>query len=282
MLIALLSYQIIPNLIFILAVAGILLLILRRLPEAAALQASEPKQLPVEARLLDKGLPAMAVSKIQSWLKFWIKKIWNFALEAKDLRPTAVTGYKIRKIFGNKFAPQQPIMSPPLTTHEIKSERYYLDTIKLDPKNLGNYDALGRYYLEKLNFQDARDIYDYLAKHEQANADYHGRAAYCCYKLGDFPQAVIHYEKSVSLDTTQPNRFYNYGLSLEACGKMEEAIKAFKQAIVLEPKNSKFYQSLGTVFVKMKNLGQAREALQNAQKLDPENESLAARLRHLH
>ena len=144
------SYQILPNFIFIFAVLGILLLILRRLPEAAATTEQALLETGAREKLLAKGLPAKAFSKVSTFIKFWTRKIWNFVLEAKDLRPHAAAGYRMQKIFNGRLPGFKPAPAPqPITTHEVKSEQYYLDMIKLQPKNLSNYDALGKYYLER-------------------------------------------------------------------------------------------------------------------------------------
>jgi tetratricopeptide (TPR) repeat protein len=251
------------------------------LPEAAS--ALEPAPLEVGARqkLLDKGLPAKAFSKVSTFLKFWFRKIWNFILEAKDLRPHAAAGYRMQKIFHGRLPgfKQQPA-SQPVTTHEVKSEQYYLDMIKLQPKNLSNYDLLGKFYLEQSNFKDAKDIYEYLANHEPGNPEFQARLGYCFYLNKQFNKAAQAYQKSLALDSTQPNRYYNLGLSLEGAGNLAEAVRNFETAISLEP-SVKYYLSLSTVYLKQNNGQKAREVLHKAQVLEPENEIVKAKLEKL-
>jgi tetratricopeptide (TPR) repeat protein len=242
-----LSYQIIPSIIFISAILAIILIILRRLPEAAnrvkELQITE--KLPIEERLINKGLPAIAISKIKVKIQFWIKKTWRFILEAKDLRPTAITGYKIRKIFDKtlSLAHKPKIFSFP-TVSNIRDEKYYLDQIKQQPKNLGNYDSLGKFYTQQKNFSDAKDVYLYLVNHDQTHSDYHAKLAYCFYQLQEYEPAVEYYKKSVALDSTHPTRYYNLGLCLSALNKKSEAAGAFQKALEMEPQNEKYRQAL--------------------------------------
>jgi tetratricopeptide (TPR) repeat protein len=242
-----LSYQILPNIIFIFSVLGILLIILRRLPEATAQQIEEAKEPEAHQKLIEKGLPAQAFSKVSVFLKLRIKQIWNFALEAKDLKPHAVAGYKMKKIFGGKLAGTKPEAVKPLTMQEVRNEQYYLDQIKIQPKNLVHYDALGKYYLDQDNLSDAKDIYQYLVNHQPQSPDFQARLAYCFYQSKDFSKAAEHYEKSIGLDSTQPNRYYNLGLSLESSGKHLEALKALNKAIEQEPENPKYKQALNKV-----------------------------------
>lgn len=273
------SYQIIPNIILIFSILGVLLIILRHLPEAIISESEEAQEPTADKILLAKGLPAEALSKVKTNVKFWVKKIWIFILEAKDLKPHAAAGYRMKKIF-NRSIPQFKKPTPaPITTHDVKDERYYLNMIKLQPKNLENFDALGKFYLDQESLQDARDIYQYLASHQPTSPDFHARLAYCFYQTKQFEKAAEHYQKSLGLDSTQPNRYYNLGLSLEASGKLPESLKSFEQAISLEPKNSKYFLSLSNAYAKMGNTQKAKELLLEAQIFDPENELIIAKLK---
>ena len=234
----LLSYQILPNITFLLSVFGILLIVLRHLPEAASSQQQEQPQLTADKKLLQKGLPAQAISRLRFALSFATGKLWNFILEAKDLKPHAAVGYQMKKIFGGKLPTFTKQASPPVSV--VRDESYLLEIIRLQPKNLKNYDNLGKYYLEQGNTSDAKDIYQYLVNHQPTNSEYQARLGYCFYFLKNFPKAVEHYQKSTNLDNTQPNRYYNLSLSLDASGKKREALMAVKKALDLEPQNEKF------------------------------------------
>ena len=129
------SYQILPNIIFLVSIAGIVLIILRRLPEANA-QADASEAAEAQEKLMQKGLPAVSLSKFTAKIKLFFKKIWNFALEAKDLKPHSNVGYRMKKIFGGKLPAAKPELVRPQTTHEVKTEVYYLENIKLQPKIL--------------------------------------------------------------------------------------------------------------------------------------------------
>ncbi len=275
------SYQILPNIIFILAILGILVIILRRLPEAAVQAGKTENSQAAALKLQDKGLPTRAISKVRTLLKLWAKKIWRFALEAKDLKPHALAGYRIRKMFGPRYLEQKPALTAAASTEEVKSEQYFLNIIKRDPKNLASYDNLGKYYLETGATQDALDIYDYLTQHDAANADYQARLAYCYYQLKDFDKTAEHYQKSLALDSSQPNRYYNLGLVLEALGQSEEALLNISRAIALEPQSARYYLSFGNICLKLGKNDEAMNALQKAHELEPQNGRVAEKLERL-
>jgi tetratricopeptide (TPR) repeat protein len=258
---------------------GILLLILRRLPETASTAQQAPSGVSVQEKLLAKGLPAEAFSKVSTFLKFWTKKIWNFVLEAKDLKPHVAAGYRMQKIFNGKPAAAKTSTDFQAADHEQeeKNEQYYLDKIRQQPKNFSNFDLLGKFYLENSKFSDAGDIYEYLANHQPGNPEFQARLGYCYYQNREFAKAAEHYQKSLALDSTQPNRYYNLGLSLEAVGNLAESVKKFETAIALEP-SAKYYVSLSTVYLKLNNGQKAREVLLKARELEPQNETVKNKL----
>jgi Flp pilus assembly protein TadD len=279
--------QIIPNLVFIAAILGILIVILRHLPEAARHHKQELLQnIPVEQKLLQKGLPAIAISKAQGWLKIRVKKIWLFTLEAKDLKPSAITGYRIQKLFRHQKAKIQEQRTfanalPSVEQKPVESEQYYLDKIKEDPKDLHSFAALAKFYTTRENFHDATDLYQYLIKHDPINAEYHSRLAYCYYRTNQYEKASRQYEEAIALDSTQPNRYYNLGVSLDLQGKTDSAIKALEQAIALEHKNSRYYVALGNAYMKIGDKGRAKMILREARKFDPGNKEVEAKLNQI-
>ncbi len=239
------SYQIIPNIIFILAIGGIILLILRRLPEAAESEGKPLEKPLMEERLIKKGLPIVAISKITVYTKLVIRKVWQFILEAKDLKPAAATGYKIRKILGKTLTFAQRA-KPPLffDMADIQDEKFYLDQIKHEPKNLNHYNALGKFYIEQKKNADAKDIYLYLTNHDAGHSEYHAKLAFCLYQLKELQPAVESYRKSIALDSTHPNRYYNLGLCFSAQKNFLEAKLAFEKALEMEPANEKYKKAL--------------------------------------
>lgn len=271
------SYQIIPNVIFILAVLGIILMILRRLPEAGEKAAASVDSQPGSA-LKAKGLPVETLSKIKTVLRFWLKKIWNFILEAKDLRQHSVMGYKVKKILGyNGGTRKLPVAIDGLAQTQAKDEQYYLDIIKNEPKNLPHYDELGKFYISHQNFSDAKETYLYMTSHQPTNPDTQARLAFCYYQLKNYVRAAEAYKKSLALDSTQPSRYYNLGLCLEAFGQEAQAAENFQKAVALEP-SVKYYLGLSNAYLKLGNFYKARQALSEAQAKEPNNETIKARL----
>lgn len=240
------GYQIIPNVVFILSVFGIILIVLKNLPKAATIE-SQKQQDNASYSLAEKGLPVLAISKIKTFFQFWGKKIWNFILEAKDLRHAATTGYKIKKILQKNTNTAIRAISTQQTEPNELSEQNYIERIKATPKDLNNYDNLGQLYLNQEDFGEAKDIYIYLTSHDSGNSNFFARLAFASYKLRDFQEAAKNYKKSLALDSTHPNRYYNLGLSYKALGNYNSAKQAFQKAVELEPQNLKYEVALKNI-----------------------------------
>lgn len=252
------SYQIFSGLIFVLAVLGLLIMVSRRLPQASQ-NSGQPETGPqtAEAKLFSKGLPVASSSKIKTWLKFWLHRVWHFVLEAKGLKPQALVGYRIKKIFSRQKQQigglQMERVVEKLVISELHNEAYHLEKIKAEPKNLEHYAELGKFYMEADRFSEARDVYEYLLKHSPGDADFYARLGFCNYHLGNYEQAVANYQASISLDFTHPNRYYNLGLALKVLSRLDQSLAAIAKAIELEPDNVKYQISQAEVY----NLWQA-------------------------
>jgi tetratricopeptide (TPR) repeat protein len=242
------SFNLLPNITLILAVAGLLVLVGRRIPEAKKRLLEEPAPNKGESKTVAHIVSLHLPSRLWAKLGFWVKRFWHFLLEAKDIKKPATVGYKIKKMLPKRKIPTLETLEMNDPAH--KDEQYYLQLIKNSPKDLELYNQLGKFYTDSKRYQDSRDIYLYLVKRDPGNATFYARLAFASYKLGQFQEAVGNYEKSLALDSAQPNRYYNLALSLEALGKNEEALVPIQKALELEPENKKYGDLLSSLQAK--------------------------------
>jgi tetratricopeptide (TPR) repeat protein len=234
-------YNTIINITFILSILGVILMVLRHLPQATRdqKQISAHKQLtyPKMATLAleAKGLPAQAHSRILAILKLIKHKIWQFVLEAKGLKHSPKISYQFQRIFHAGAGDGQQAL--------IKNEKYYIDLIKRNPKDYTYYDMLGQYYLEHKKMSDAISVYDYLVNHAPTEAIFWVRLGLASLYLQEYNRAEEAYTKAIMLDPTNPSRFYNLALAQQGLKKYPEALISLTKALELEPNNTK-YQNL--------------------------------------
>lgn len=229
------------NITFVLSILGVILMVLRHLPQATR----EQKQLkarkeasnsiPAHEALEAKGLPARAYSRSLGIFKLIKHKIWQFVLEAKGLKQSPKISYQFQRIFSNGEDDTQPAL--------VKNEKYYIDLIKRNPKDNTYYDMLGQYYIEQKKMHDAVSVYDYLVNHAPTEAIFWVRLGLASLYLQEYERAEQAYDKAVKLDASNPSRFYNLALAQQGLKKYAAAVESLDKALHLEPNNRK-YQDL--------------------------------------
>lgn len=229
------------NITFVLSALGVILMVLRHLPQATReqkqIKARKEADAPVKSSeaLLAKGLPARAYSRSLGIFKLIKHKIWQFVLEAKGLKQSPKISYQFQRIFHAGPADTQPAL--------IKNEKYYIDLIKRNPKDNTYYDMLGQYYIEQKKMHDAVSVYDYLVNHAPTEAIFWVRLGLASLYLQEYNRAEEAYAKAVKLDPSNPSRFYNLALAQQGLKKFKEAVESLDKALHLEPSNRK-YQDL--------------------------------------
>lgn len=263
-------YHTLSNIILLCAIVGIILLLLRRLPEAVASRQEEmDSRRPVDEALTFSGrLSAKFYVQSRAFVLYWSKRVWNFALEAKGLRHPSLANYRIKKIFrhhrgaiqdqaamATAAAPAQaaaharPTMADvsKIQVQAVQNEQYFLDQIKEQPHDLNHYNALGHFYITAGNFSDAQNVYEYLVNRDAASGEYYAKLAYCKLSLKMYDDAATLYEKSLALDSSHPNRYYNLALTYKILARPEDAVGAIGKALVMEPHNPKYQDLLDSV-----------------------------------
>lgn len=67
------------------------------------------------------------------------------------------------------------------------------------------------------------------------------------HKMKDFPDAVIYYQRAIQLNPKLASAYANLGAALQAEGKTDEALDAFKKAQRLDPKNDTVNKYLASI-----------------------------------
>ncbi len=229
-------YNIILNILFVLSALGLVLMVLKKLPEATSQAHTEKKQKDAKQTadeiLGQKGLPAKAYSKTKAFAQVAGHKVWQFLLEAKGLKHAPKVNYNFQKVLKTV----RPDVQPPI----VKNEKYYINLIKRNPRDNSYYDMLGQFYLEEKKLNDALNVYDYLVNHAPTNALYWVRFGLTALHLHHYKKAEEAYRKAIDLDSSNPSRFYNLALALQGQKKYKEGAEALHQALALEPGNRKY------------------------------------------
>jgi tetratricopeptide (TPR) repeat protein len=91
--------------------------------------------------------------------------------------------------------------------------------------------------------------------------------AYSTFSLHD--DAIRQYKKAIILDKTNGYAWIGLGDSLKADGQKEQAIKAYRNAVHIEPKNSTIFFKLGMIYTLDERYDTAAIYFEHARELGP-------------
>ncbi len=122
-----------------------------------------------------------------------------------------------------------------------KAEKKLIDVLGLDARCVPAYELLGQVYLKRKDYQLAEETFQFLLKLAPDDASVH---AYM-------------------------------GEVLEVRGKKEEALKEYKKASDLSPRNPRYLDFLISMAIEMKKGEDAKEALERLREANPENQKIS-------
>ena len=110
----------------------------------------------------------------------------------------------------------------------------------------------------------------------------HYHLGYAFGQMRNIEQEIAHYEKAVSLGYTQNDQLYfNLAMAQAELGRFDEAIVAFKRALAIDPNAIDSLIELSNIYRHIGDPKNERRILLRCLKLQPDNETIKARLESL-
>lgn len=267
-----------PQVLIILSLAGIIVVLLRKIP------------------LAESSRARFIFQKISEYLKIGGRELWHFILEVKEIS-------KIKSLpqFPKKFPhiyfpkPKLPFFKSPDSAEYYvaegqksleredypDAERQLIKAIAKDSKNEAAYSTLGKLYLLQKKFDEAIQTYKFLLKHFPENDSYWANLGQSHHGHKLYGQAVEAYEKAIEFAPDNAKRYVNLGLTLEAQKHIEEAILNYRKALDLEKNNTQFTLALAEALAKKGEKEEAQLLLEQVLQAEPTNHLARERLMQL-
>ena len=188
------------------------------------------------------------------------------------------------------------------------------EAVRLIPKQPEPHIVLGLAYLQSEHFDQASSAFEEGIRYNPTSADLHFNLGTAYDKLNRFADVVKAMESALAIDPHHADALNYLGYSYADRGiKIEEALSLTKRAVALKPENGYYvdslgwafyksgmlaealteikravtlvgddpviYEHLGDIYVKQRNLTEAKEAWLHSLELDPSNEKLLQRFR---
>lgn len=134
-----------------------------------------------------------------------------------------------------------------------KAAEKFEEALRIDPENAEVHSRLAWAYLQAEDFEKAVKTYRRLAeelKPDDCNSYMSLGFAYMRQELTD--QAIVAYEKALTLCPDDPNAFTQMARAYAAAGYETEAIEAYRRGIELNPNDVASYEALASLLYKRK------------------------------
>lgn len=160
------------------------------------------------------------------------------------------------------------------------AEEEAIAILKDDPTYLPAYEFLGQVYMARKNWLEAAEVYRYLIKKSPKNDKYWKALGDSLMGLEDYQEAKRSYHKSLEFYAS-PEVYVSLGLAYQAFEDFTSSIKAFESALDLEPENIQVLMLLAQNLIRCNEAGAAEEVLEQVLELEPDNVMARERLMQL-
>jgi|SRR5579872_597095 len=273
------------NLILALSILGILILFLRRLPEVLATEQKRQAGISelIEADKIEKpGFREI----LRRFGAAGVKKVWQFMLEAKDLKQGQVLATNFvqvhkpaEKVFNIGVLSTLKKAQRLLEENEFdQSERAFIEVIKKNPHEYAAYEGLVKIYSQQKNFNEVQQVLEYLVRHNPQNDSYLTQLGATLIRRRRFKEAIEAYRRALEINDLVPVRYVNTALCYDALGKFPEARDNFQKALDLDPANVQYLMLLVDLVLKHGDVAQAKKLLEKGSEMNSEDPQILEKI----
>lgn len=156
-----------------------------------------------------------------------------------------------------------------------ESEKNYIEIISLDPKNVNAYIGLAKSYFNQDKFKESQEVAEHIVSSLDAASElawaFLGRAFKAQSKWEDAARA---FKQALKINPMLAKRWIDLGDCYKELGGLAEAIGAFRKAAEIEPNNPRVLDQLIGISIISGDKRLAREAFLQLQAVNPENQKL--------
>ncbi len=137
--------------------------------------------------------------------------------------------------------------------------------LAVEPENIRIHKSLGRVYLQKKKFSDAEKTYRFILNLAPSDFEAHFFLGNIYEQQGKIDEAIQEFKTTLRLNPGYPDALNSLGyLYAEESINLEEAEEMIKQALIYEPNNGAYIDSLGWIYFKQGKYEKATEKLEQA------------------
>jgi tetratricopeptide (TPR) repeat protein len=153
----------------------------------------------------------------------------------------------------------------------IKESIHFQDSTRRPLSDMNYLLKKAELFLAKNDYIEAEKLFIQVLVIDSENLQSNKQLALLYLLTNRDRKAEVIYKKLADKEVKDPSIYTNWGLSLYNQSKYDEAINAYKQAIILDPHRAARYINLGQVFFITRRFDQALENFKRATDLEPRN-----------
>jgi tetratricopeptide (TPR) repeat protein len=151
-----------------------------------------------------------------------------------------------------------------------KARKEFQKILKVNPDNASVLFYLASVEERLGNFEDAERLFRAVLNLSAHYLDVHNHLGVIYHKQGNLDKSVEEFELALK-QAEYPEVYYNLSVVLKQKGRHEEAVKAAKAALSLDPKYADVHNQLGQLAIDQGALDKAEVHLKEALKIEPDH-----------
>lgn len=272
-----------------LCVVGIVIIVVRKFPVLASIDVSTIQK-EKEVTLKKKLLEARFLRKLKSLLSRLGDAFRPLALRfAKEFhRWLDVVTRKGQKMRLERLRDEQQSKGSLVSVEQVlreaddfisedrlnEAEARLVEFVALHPKEVRAYKRLASIAVEKKEYEQAKEIYEFILKLDEKSYDAYSGLGKLFTLEGVEESAKTAYEKSVALHSRDTGDYYALAKIYQKTNQLGQALEVSKKACELEPLNPKFLDKLAEIAILGGRKTVAKNAYVKLKSVNPENEKL--------
>lgn len=161
------------------------------------------------------------------------------------------------------------------------AEKYYRQILKINQDDIDAYKGLGNVYRKMKNFSDAADAYRNVIRLGGRNEKVYLELGECLLKKKDFKEAIEALDQVLKLNPQSAAGYALLGQAHTADGLHKEALKSFQRAVELDEKNIGYLLLLTEASERRGLKVEAKMYLRKVLELEPSNVAAKEKLEQL-
>ncbi|XP_062603708.1 protein O-mannosyl-transferase TMTC3-like isoform X2 [Saccostrea cucullata] len=157
-------------------------------------------------------------------------------------------------------------------TRLLEADKYLKTAVSMRPDYIQGYINRGDILVKLGQKEEALEVYNIALKYEPDNADVHYNIGVVLLELGRPEEARKSFETALLHEPDHEQSLYNSAIMIQESGEPRqwpEAIRRLSKLIKKDPKEPKYYFTLGMIHMDMKDYLEAERDFKNCIKFDP-------------